>query len=131
MPFVGPKIGNVGTRQSVYNARTSLWRRAANLLIDIRHLDYVPTQGRAGGVACLSGRTAAYRRSVVLPVLPVLPVLHNLKHEFFLGRRCITGDDGRLTWLVPASGYKTVHRAATPTSVISPPSTRADSGSSL
>lgn len=104
MPFIDPKVGGVGTRQNVYQPYTSVWRRVANWLVDIRYLDYVPAQGRAGAVACLSGRTAAYRRSAVLPVL------HNLEHEFFLGRRCIAGDDGRLTWLVLASGYKTVHQ---------------------
>ncbi|WP_239310423.1 MULTISPECIES: glycosyltransferase family 2 protein [unclassified Frankia] len=104
MPFVDPKVGGVGTRQSVYNARTSVWRRVANWLVDIRYLDYVPAQGRAGAVACLSGRTAAYRREAILPVL------HNLENEFFLGRRCIAGDDGRLTWLTLASGYKTMHQ---------------------
>jgi cellulose synthase/poly-beta-1,6-N-acetylglucosamine synthase-like glycosyltransferase len=42
----------------------------------------------------------------------VLPVLDNLENEFFLGRRCISGDDGRLTWLVLGSGYKTVHQSS-------------------
>jgi cellulose synthase/poly-beta-1,6-N-acetylglucosamine synthase-like glycosyltransferase len=55
-------------------------------------------------VVCVSGRTAAYRRAAVLPVL------EHLEHEFFLGRRCVAGDDGRLTWLVLASGYRTVHQ---------------------
>ncbi|SQD97569.1 Hyaluronan synthase [Parafrankia sp. Ea1.12] len=104
MPFVDPQVGGVGTRQNVYEPRSSVWRRVANWLVDIRYLDYVPAQGRVGAVACLSGRTAAYRRSAILPVL------HNLEHEFFLGRRCIAGDDGRLTWLVLASGYKTMHQ---------------------
>jgi cellulose synthase/poly-beta-1,6-N-acetylglucosamine synthase-like glycosyltransferase len=104
MPFIDPKVGGVGTRQNVYEARSSVWRRVADWLVDIRYLDYVPAQGRVGGVACLSGRTAAYRRAAVLPVL------HNLEHEYFLGRRCIAGDDGRLTWLVLASGYQTVHQ---------------------
>ncbi|MEB0015085.1 chitooligosaccharide synthase NodC, partial [Glaciimonas sp. Cout2] len=54
----------------------------------------------------MSGRTAVYRRAAVLPVLD------HLENEFFLGRRCISGDDGRLTWLVLASGYKTVHQAS-------------------
>ena len=57
------------------------------------------------GVACLSGRTAAYRRSVVIPLLPYL------EREIFLGKLCISGDDGRLTWLVLGSGYKTVYQA--------------------
>lgn len=119
MPFVDPKVGGVGTRQNVYEARTSVWRRVADWLVDIRYLDYVPAQARAGAVACLSGRTAAYRRSAVLPVL------HNLEHEFFLGRRCIAGDDGRLTWLVLASGYKTVYQSTARAMSMFPDSPRA------
>ena len=41
----------------------------------------------------------------------MLPVLEHLENEFFLGRRCISGDDGRLTWLVLGSGHKTVHQS--------------------
>jgi cellulose synthase/poly-beta-1,6-N-acetylglucosamine synthase-like glycosyltransferase len=59
---------------------------------------------RRGAVACLSGRTAAYRRSAIVPVLPAL------EREVFLGKECVSGDDGRLTWLVLAAGYKTVHQ---------------------
>jgi cellulose synthase/poly-beta-1,6-N-acetylglucosamine synthase-like glycosyltransferase len=80
-------------------------RRVADWLVNLRYYDYVPAMGQAGAVACVSGRTAAYRRAAVLPVLS------NLEDEFFLGRRCIAGDDGRLTWLVLASGYKTVHQS--------------------
>jgi cellulose synthase/poly-beta-1,6-N-acetylglucosamine synthase-like glycosyltransferase len=104
-PFQDPKVGGVGTRQNVYQPESSVWRRVANWMIDIRYMDYVPSQGRAGAVVCLSGRTAAYRRSAVLPVLG------HLEHEFFLGRLCISGDDGRLTWLILASGYRTVHQS--------------------
>ena len=50
-------------------------------MLNTRYLDYVPAMSRGGGVACLSGRTAAYRRSAILPVLPAL------EHEIFLGRR--------------------------------------------
>lgn len=39
-------------------------------------------------------------------------MLENLENEFFLGKRCVAGDDGRLTWLVLASGYKTVHQSS-------------------
>jgi hyaluronan synthase len=74
-------------------------------MIDVRYIDYVPSQGRSGAVACLSGRTAAYRRSALMPVLG------HMEHEFFLGRQCISGDDGRLTWLILAAGYKTVHQS--------------------
>ncbi len=104
MPFADPAVGAVGTRQNVYRPRSSTWRRVADWIIDLRYLDYVPATARAGAVVCVSGRTAAYRRSAVLPVL------EHLEHEFFLGRRCVAGDDGRLTWLVLASGYRTVHQ---------------------
>lgn len=106
MPFVDPTVGGVGTQQNVYQRTTSVWRRIADWLVNLRYYDYVPAMGRAGAVACLSGRTAAYRRAAVLPVL------ENLENEFFLGRRCVAGDDGRLTWLVLASGYKTVHQSS-------------------
>ncbi|MDX3689884.1 glycosyltransferase family 2 protein [Streptomyces europaeiscabiei] len=106
MPFVDPAVGGVGTQQNVYQRRTSVWRRIADWLVNLRYYDYVPAMGRAGAVACLSGRTAAYRRAAIEPVL------ENLENEFFLGRRCVAGDDGRLTWLVLASGYKTVHQSS-------------------
>jgi cellulose synthase/poly-beta-1,6-N-acetylglucosamine synthase-like glycosyltransferase len=104
MPFVDPAVGAVGTRQSVHLPYSSVWRRIADWIIDLRYLDYVPATSRAGAVVCVSGRTAAYRRAAVMPVL------EHLEHEFFLGRRCVAGDDGRLTWLVLASGYRTVHQ---------------------
>ena len=105
-PFEDPKVGGVGTRQNVYRPETSPWRRIADWMIDIRYLDYVPSQARSGAVACLSGRTAAYRRSAVIPVLG------HMEHEFFLGRMCISGDDGRLTWLMLAAGFKTVYQSS-------------------
>jgi len=38
------------------------------------------------------------------------PLLPQLEHEVFLGRECMAGDDGRMTWLVLAAGYRTVHQ---------------------
>jgi cellulose synthase/poly-beta-1,6-N-acetylglucosamine synthase-like glycosyltransferase len=105
-PFVDPDVGAVSTQQNVYDRKSSVWRRIADWLVNLRYYNYVPAMGRAGAVACVSGRTGAYRRSVVMPVL------ENMENEFFLGRRCIAGDDGRLTWLVLASGYKSVHQSS-------------------
>ncbi|MQW75709.1 glycosyltransferase [Nocardioides sp. dk4132] len=105
-PFLDPEVGGVSTQQNVYEARGNVWRRIADWMVNLRYYNYVPAMGRAGAVACVSGRTAAYRRAAVLPVL------ENLENEFFLGRRCIAGDDGRLTWLVLASGFKTVHQSS-------------------
>jgi hyaluronan synthase len=118
-PFADPKVGGVGTRQNAYLPKSSVWRRVANWMIDIRYLDYVPSQSRAGAVACLSGRTAAYRRAAVIPAL------EHLEHEFFLGRRCVSGDDGRLTWLTLASGYRTVYQSTACTLSMFPDTFRA------
>jgi cellulose synthase/poly-beta-1,6-N-acetylglucosamine synthase-like glycosyltransferase len=106
MPFLDPQVGAVATQQKVYKRWSSVWRLVADWIIDLRYYDYVPAMGRAGGVICVSGRTAAYRRDAVMPVL------ENLEHEFFLGQRCVAGDDGRLTWLVIASGYRTVFQSS-------------------
>jgi len=106
MPFADPRVGGVGSRQNVHVRSSSFWRVAADWLVNTRYLDYVPAQGMAGAVACLSGRTAAYRRSVIVPLLP------DLENEYFAGRKCNAGDDGRLTWLVLSSGYKTVYQGS-------------------
>jgi N-acetylglucosaminyltransferase len=106
MPFADERVGGVSTQQNVYQRDTSVWRRIADWMVDLRYADYVPAQGRAGAVACISGRTAVYRRDAVMPVLD------RLENEFFLGRRCIAGDDGRLTWLVLSTGWRTVHQSS-------------------
>ncbi|MET1037499.1 MAG: glycosyltransferase [Aeromicrobium sp.] len=104
MPFADPAMGAVSTRQNVYRPRTSIWRRVADWIIDLRYCDYAPAMGRYGGVICASGRTAAYRSSVIVPRI------EDLEHEIFLGRECIAGDDGRLTWLVLSQGYRVGHQ---------------------
>jgi hyaluronan synthase len=104
MPFADPAIGAVSTRQNVYRPGTSIWRRVADWIIDLRYCDYAPAMGRFGGVICASGRTAAYRTSVIVPRV------EDLEHEIFMGRECVAGDDGRLTWLVLSQGYRVGHQ---------------------
>jgi cellulose synthase/poly-beta-1,6-N-acetylglucosamine synthase-like glycosyltransferase len=106
MPFADARVGGVSTQQNVFERETSVWRRIADWMVNLRYFDYVPAMGRVGAVPCLSGRTAVYRRAAVMPVLD------QLENEYFLGRRCIAGDDGRLTWLVLAQGYRTVHQSS-------------------
>lgn len=104
MPFIDPAVGAVSTRQNVYRPQSSIWRRVADWIIDLRYSDYVPAMGRYGGVLCASGRTSAYRTSVLQPQV------HDLEHEIFLGRECIAGDDGRMTWLVLSKGFRVTHQ---------------------
>ena len=104
MPFADPEVGGVGTRQRVLDASSSVWRRAADWMLDAKYLTYIPAMSRRGGVSCLSGRTVAYRRDLLLDALP------DLNGETFWGRPCVSGDDGRLTWVVLNAGYKTVYQ---------------------
>lgn len=106
MPFVDPQVGGVSSRQNAHLRETSIWRIVADWLVNTRYLDYVPLEGMVGGVTCLSGRTAAYRREAIVPVH------QHMEYEYFLGRLCVAGDDGRLTWLTLAQGYKTVYQAS-------------------
>ena len=104
MPFIDPVVGAVSTRQNVYLPKTSIWRRVADWIIDLRYYDYAPAMGRFGGVICASGRTSAYRFSVVRDQIA------DLEREIFFGRECIAGDDGRLTWLVLSQGFRVAHQ---------------------
>ncbi|GAA4113695.1 hypothetical protein GCM10022215_11030 [Nocardioides fonticola] len=104
MPFVDPAVGAVSTRQNVYRPWTSVWRRVADWIIDLRYDDYAPAMGRYGGVICASGRTSAYRYEVIRDRI------EDLEHEYFRGRLCVAGDDGRLTWLVLSQGYRVAHQ---------------------
>ena len=36
--------------------------------------------------------------------------MYDLEHEYFLGKECIAGDDGRLTWLVISQGFRVAHQ---------------------
>ena len=104
-PFVDQEIAGVSARQNVESQNASMIWRIENWLLDIRYIDFIPGMSVDGVVNCLSGRTAAYRRSLLLPVLD------ELTSETFLGKTCVGGDDVRLTHLMLVRGYKTVYQS--------------------
>ena len=106
MGFADPAVGGVGCRQNVLEPGSSLWRRAADWMLDVRFLHYLPCMARKQAIPCISGRTAAYRREIVLPLLD------ELEFETFLGRLCVSGDDGRLTWLILREGWRAAYQAS-------------------
>jgi cellulose synthase/poly-beta-1,6-N-acetylglucosamine synthase-like glycosyltransferase len=100
-PFSDPRIGGVGTRQSVYGARGFL-ARITDMFLDHRYFDENASQTYLGNaVSCLSGRTAIYRRSLLLEVED------DFMDETFWGVPCLSGDDKRLTTLILERGHLT------------------------
>ncbi|MDQ3305871.1 MAG: glycosyltransferase [Actinomycetota bacterium] len=100
-PFIDPQVGGVGTRQNVYNPE-GLLQRVNDIYLDGRYFDENAGQTYMGqAVSCLSGRTAVYRRRLL--------VEHSdeFMEETFLGVPCNSGDDKRLTSLILRDGYRT------------------------
>lgn len=99
-PFEDPEVGGVTTRQNVLNPQT-ISQRLFDLYLDIRYLEEIRFLAAAGdALTCLSGRTAGYRRTAVMPLLD------DLANETFWGQKVIAGDDKRLTHLLQAEGWK-------------------------
>lgn len=99
LPFRDIRVGGVSTRQSVREPITAA-QRIFDIQLDQRYHDELPFLAATGpALQCLSGRTAFYRRAAVLPVLP------EMVHETFWGKKVISGEDKRLTYLVLASGW--------------------------
>jgi hyaluronan synthase len=100
-PFADPRIGGVGTRQSVYGS-TGLLSRLTDMFLDHRYFDENASQSLLGkAVSCLSGRTAVYRRSVLMDIED------EFMNETFWGIPCLSGDDKRLTTLTLERGHLT------------------------
>jgi cellulose synthase/poly-beta-1,6-N-acetylglucosamine synthase-like glycosyltransferase len=102
VPFKDPAVGGVGTRQNVHEPH-GLWQHVADLYLDLRYFDEIPGQSTVGqAVSCLSGRTAVYRRELLLEIE------EEFLTETFLGVQCMSGDDKRLTTLLLEHGHKTI-----------------------
>jgi hyaluronan synthase len=100
-PFADPRIGGVGTRQNVWQPK-ALWQRITDMYLDYRYFDENAAQTRMGrAVSCLSGRTAVYRRQLLLHYEAAFMA------ETFLGVPCNSGDDKRLTTLILEGGWAT------------------------
>jgi hyaluronan synthase len=100
-PFADPRIGGVGTRQSVYGSHGFL-ARITDMFLDHRYFDENASQSLLGqAVSCLSGRTAVYRRRLLLEIED------DFMDETFWGVQSLSGDDKRLTTLILERGHRT------------------------
>lgn len=102
MPFADPTVGGVATRQNVYNPKGFL-QRVNDMYLDYRYFDENAAQTAAGrAISCISGRTAVYRRQLLLEIG------EEFRAETFLGVPCMSGDDKRLTSLILMHGHRAV-----------------------
>jgi hyaluronan synthase len=102
MPFSDPTVGGVAARQNVADPAT-LWQRLNDMYLDYRYAHELSSQSASGrAVSCLSGRTAVYRRHLLLRCAD------RFMNETFWGIPCLSGDDKRLTTLVLEMGHSTV-----------------------
>lgn len=102
MPFADCGVGGVTARQNVSDPGT-VWQRLNDMYLDYRYSHELPSQSEAGrALSCLSGRTAVYRRDLLLKVS------ERFMNETFWGVPCLSGDDKRLSMLLLEDGYKTV-----------------------
>jgi cellulose synthase/poly-beta-1,6-N-acetylglucosamine synthase-like glycosyltransferase len=100
-PFADPRIGGVATRQNVYNPRGFL-PRINDIFLDYRYFDENAAQTVMGqALSCLSGRTAVYRRHLLVEIAD------DFMGETFWGVPCMSGDDKRLTTLLLERGHLT------------------------
>ena len=104
-PFIDPKIGGVAVKQNAIESNF-IWQKIADMLWDQRnYLDW-PSQAATGkALTCLSGRTAVYRREILVPLLD------EFVNETILGRKKESGEDKCLTRLVQREGWDTYYQS--------------------
>ncbi|MFA5986571.1 MAG: glycosyltransferase [Parcubacteria group bacterium] len=99
-PFEDKKVGGVAPRQDVMNADT-LAKRFFRIHIYNRYGNDIIYQAAFGNaLSCISGRTGIYRRKAIKRLTD------ELENEIFFGKKCISGDDKRLTNLIQRDGWK-------------------------
>eukprot|EP00474_Spongospora_subterranea_P002358 CRZ02816.1 hypothetical protein [Spongospora subterranea] len=100
VPFDSPKIGGVGSSQAMTPCgdRATVWEVLADMRLSMRMMEAASTSRVDGGISCLSGRTAVYRREIMAdPDLREKFVSEKWRGKYSLH----SGDDKFLTrWLV-------------------------------
>ena len=101
-----PKIGGVTPRYHPLE-RTTIWQKMTDIFWDMRNYYDMPAQTAGGkALSCLSGKTALYRREILLPKMNLF------LNEIILGRKKESGEDKCFTRLVQQEGWKTYYQSS-------------------
>lgn len=104
-PFADPAVGGVTTKQRILEPRRHFLTRWADWMENSRALYSMPAQSACGYVACLPGRTIAFRTHVLRSVMP------DFMTARFLGVHLEVSDDRHLTSLTLKAGWRTVYQS--------------------
>ncbi|MDW0155675.1 MAG: glycosyltransferase [Nitrososphaeraceae archaeon] len=106
-PFqVDPKIGGVTPKYHPIETRT-IWQKMTDIFWDMRNYLDMPAQTAGGkALSCLSGKTALYRREILVPKM------NFFLNENILGRKKESGEDKCFTRLVQQEGWKTYYQSS-------------------
>jgi hyaluronan synthase len=103
-PFYNESIGAVTPRFHPIK-RNKFWEKMTDFFWDIRNYVDLPAQTATGQkVSCISGRTATYRRNILLPILD------DFLNEIIFGRKKESGEDKCLTRMIQRAGWKTYYQ---------------------
>ena len=117
-PFSDSMVGGVIGDQRVFESDKSIVNWINSIAEGIKYNITYPALSVRDKVTVLSGRCVAYRREAVLPLL------RGLTKEYFFGRLCVSGDDGRMTSLLIENGWKTKYQSSSIIETLSPPTLR-------
>jgi N-acetylglucosaminyltransferase len=118
-PLEDPRVGGVVAFQRVWNPRENLCTRLMDWMENLKYRITVPGLSVNGVVNVLGGRCVVFRRDAIEPMLP------QLTNEKFLGRICVSGDDGRVTSLLLEAGWRTIFQSTAHCYTVSPKTWRA------
>jgi cellulose synthase/poly-beta-1,6-N-acetylglucosamine synthase-like glycosyltransferase len=106
-PFhVDSKIGGVTPKYHPIEIKT-IWQKMTDIFWDTRN--YLDMQSQTAGgkaLSCLSGKTALYRREILLPKMNLF------LNEIILGRKKESGEDKCFTRLVQQERWKTYYQSS-------------------
>lgn len=114
-PFADPHVGGVVGDQQIFEPYTSLVHFFNGLTELVKYRVVMPALSVLGAVNILGGRSVIFRRSAVLPLMD------GLTGETLWGKKCISGDDGRLTSELQGTGWVTLYQSTALTLTVSPP----------
>lgn len=114
-PFADARVGGAVGDQLIYRPYQSVVHVYNNWVELIKYRLTIPALSLFGQVTVLGGRCVAFRRQAVLSLMD------SLTDEVFLGKRCVSGDDGRLTSLLLQAGWRCVYQGSAIFLTVSPP----------